>query len=216
LAGTDESSDCNVQLAVEFEVDELIFVPQSFRLPNPVATFSFRMARRQAFTPPNDFKILPLVPALCFSWLPAYRVSSSSAADRGRREAMSLEVDEFLARLLEHVPPSGLHTVRGYGLYAGGQQRRLDLARQRLGQKPLAQSRVNPPSWQVLCAQLGNEAAGYCAVCKSQLAVVRHFQAGRSPPVSTVAIAKMGQARGQFNNGVEADLLAFTLPQAAI
>jgi hypothetical protein len=124
----------------------------------------------------------------------SYRVSSSNATDRGRRETMSLEVDEFLARLLEHVPPSGLHTVRGYGLYAGGQQRRLDLARQRLGQKPLAQSRVSPPSWQVLCAQLGNEAAGYCAVCKSQLAVVRHFQAGRSPPVSTVAIAKMGQA----------------------
>ena len=31
---------------------------------------------------------------------------------------MTLPVEEFLTRLFEHVPPSGLHLVRAYGLYA--------------------------------------------------------------------------------------------------
>jgi hypothetical protein len=128
----------------------------------------------------------------------SYRVSSSEAVDRGRRETMSLEVDEFLARLLEHVPPSGLHTVRGYGLYAGGQRERLDVARKLLDQPPLAVARsmVSTPGWQEFCAKLGNRQAGHCPACQARLVVGSHLppsfpvasHAGRSPPSLKLAV----------------------------
>jgi hypothetical protein len=124
----------------------------------------------------------------------SYRVSSSGATDRGRRETMSLEVDEFLSRLLEHVPPSGLHTVRGYGLYAGNQRERLDVARQSLGQMPLAESLQDPPSWQELCENLGHVEAGHCPVCRARLVVHSHFKPGRGPPCSAVAMVEIGGA----------------------
>ena len=44
------------------------------------------------------------------------------AEGRGRRKILALPVDEFLARLLEHVPPPRLQTVRPYGLYASSKQ----------------------------------------------------------------------------------------------
>jgi hypothetical protein len=123
-----------------------------------------------------------------------YRVSSSGASDRGRRETMSLEVDEFLSRLLEHVPPSGLHTVRGYGLYAGNQRARLDGARQSLGQTPLAQSWTEPPDWQELCAKMGQAEAGHCPVCRARLVVHSHFRPGRGPPCLRLGMVEMGGA----------------------
>lgn len=124
----------------------------------------------------------------------SYRVSSSGTSDRGRRETMSLEVDEFLSRLLEHVPPSGLHTVRGYGLYAGNQRARLDVARQSLGQMPLAQSHQAAPSWQEMCAKMGNAEAGHCPVCGARLVVHSHFRSGRGPPCLAVASEQIGGA----------------------
>lgn len=35
-----------------------------------------------------------------------------------RTKALSLKHEEFLRRILEHVPPSGIHTIRYYGVYA--------------------------------------------------------------------------------------------------
>jgi hypothetical protein len=46
-------------------------------------------------------------------------------------------VDEFLARVLEHVPPPGMQTVRGYGLYANSKRAELAVAREHFGQTPL-------------------------------------------------------------------------------
>ena len=55
---------------------------------------------------------------------------------QGRRKILSLAVDQFLARLLEHVPPPNLQTIRGYGLYANNKQAQLAVARERFGQTP--------------------------------------------------------------------------------
>jgi hypothetical protein len=107
---------------------------------------------------------------------------------------MSLAVDEFLSRLLEHVPPRGLHTVRGYGLYAGNQRQGWDVARQWLGHMPWDESPQAPPAWQELCAAMGNVEAGHCPVCGSRLVVDSYFKPGRGPPYSEVARAEIGGA----------------------
>jgi len=43
-----------------------------------------------------------------------------------------LAVDEFLDRLFEHVPPRGLHVVRGYGVYAGRERAARESCRRQL------------------------------------------------------------------------------------
>lgn len=36
-----------------------------------------------------------------------------------RRKTRTMEVSEFVGKLLQHVPPKGFHLVRGYGVYSG-------------------------------------------------------------------------------------------------
>jgi hypothetical protein len=48
-----------------------------------------------------------------------FRYREHRDAGRAKWRPMTLPVEEFLHRLFEHVPPTGLHMVRGYGLYAG-------------------------------------------------------------------------------------------------
>ncbi|MCA9122167.1 MAG: transposase [Planctomycetaceae bacterium] len=139
------------------------------------------------------------------------RVSSSGGEARGRRAVTSLPVDEFQRRLLEHVPPKGFHTVRGYGLYSSNRHSRLPAARAALGQAPLAEQ---PPQvdWQTLCASMGRGAAACCPVCGERLecfrvtisvrpshspgshSLERPLLGGRSPPTSLAAGDQRGVA----------------------
>lgn len=51
-----------------------------------------------------------------------HRVTFRYRGRRGehRRQVTSLEVDEFIRRYIQHVPPEGFHMVRGFGLYRRG------------------------------------------------------------------------------------------------
>ena len=109
-----------------------------------------------------------------------YRMPASPGLDRTRQGVASLSVDEFLGRLLEHVPPRRFQTVRGYGLYSGNQHSRLDQAYVVLGQVPPEQQ--PPLSWQELCERAGHAEAGKCPVCGKALVSHSHFERGRSPP----------------------------------
>ena len=109
-----------------------------------------------------------------------YRMPATAGMDRTRQGITSLSVDEFLGRLLEHVPPRRFQTVRGYGLYSGNQHSRLDQAYRALGRVPPEQK--PPLSWQELCEQAGHAEAGKCPVCGQALIAHRHFERGRSPP----------------------------------
>ena len=97
---------------------------------------------------------------------------------RGRRKILRLSVDKFLERLLEHVPPPGLQTVRPYGLYASSKQPQRALARAQLGQD------AEPPrgpklKWWELCQRLGLEVQRVCPVCGRPLVSHGRFPAGR-------------------------------------
>jgi len=113
-----------------------------------------------------------------------YRMPAAAGMDRTRQGIASLSVDEFLGRLLEHVPPRRFQTVRGYGLYSGNQHSHLDQTYRALGQVPPEQGpRL---SWQELCERSGYEEAGKCPVCGKPLISHSHFGRGRSPPRLTL------------------------------
>jgi hypothetical protein len=109
-----------------------------------------------------------------------YRMPAAAGMDRTGQGIASLSLDEFLGRLLEHVPPRRLQTVRGYGLYSGNQHSHLDEAYRALGQVPPEQQ--PPLSWQELCARAGQAEAGKCPVCGKPLISHSHFARGRAPP----------------------------------
>lgn len=123
-----------------------------------------------------------------------YRVSarpdSNNNGQRNRQSVMSLSVDEFLGRLLEHVPPRRFQTVRGYGLYSGNQHSHLDEARTALGQQPRPAEPPAPQSWQEFCESAGMTNVGKCPTCGVALVAVRHFERGRSPPPLLPSLAR--------------------------
>ncbi len=96
-----------------------------------------------------------------------------------------LATDDFLLRLLQHVPPRGLRVVRGYGLYAGGQRALLNEARQLLGQVALPAERPDLPSWQAICERGGGNGWGRCQTCGATLLVDHLGPSGRSPPATS-------------------------------
>ncbi len=114
-----------------------------------------------------------------------YRMQNSdrTVPDRtvpNRQGVTSLTVDEFLGRLLEHVPPRRFQSVRGYGLYSGNQHSHLAEAHAALGSAvPETQS---PLSWQEFCEAAGLPDAGRCPKCGKPLVSHDEFERGRSPP----------------------------------
>lgn len=91
-----------------------------------------------------------------------------------------LPVEEFLRRLLTHVPIPGMHTVRSYGLYAGAKREALDAARAQLGQAAVC--RPERITWQEFLAKLGRDPIARCPVCGAVLVPCGEFRRGRAPP----------------------------------
>ena len=98
---------------------------------------------------------------------------------------MVLEIDEFIHRFLQHVPPPGLHTVRSYGVYANNQVQELSRCRQLLGQSEI-------PAAQTVTAdeileKLTNGQHDRCPVCNRKLVVVATLASSRGPPAQRAA-----------------------------
>jgi hypothetical protein len=109
-----------------------------------------------------------------------YRIPAGSDGVNDRQGVMPLSVDDFLARLLEHVPPRRFQTVRGYGLYGGNQHSRLAAAHQAIGHT-LVQAEPANLSWQEFCESAGAVDAGKCPQCGATLVSHSHFDRGPPP-----------------------------------
>jgi hypothetical protein len=105
-----------------------------------------------------------------------------SRTGRGQLKTTDMEVDEFLSRLLEHVPPQGMQMVRAWGLYASSKRDDLAAARQALGQAP--PEKVDQLRWQDYLADLGHQQQARCPVCGAELIVVSMLERGRGPPAA--------------------------------
>jgi hypothetical protein len=85
----------------------------------------------------------------------------------GKQKRMRLATDEFIGRILWHVPEPGQHTLRHYGLYANSAKDHLDRARARLGQLP-APSAADK-SWQDALEEMGLGDKVRCPRCRRRL-----------------------------------------------
>ena len=78
-----------------------------------------------------------------------------------QREVLTLTVDDFIRRLLEHVPVPGKPTVRYSGLYHSAARERLNLARSALGQTAVSERELL--RWQDYLEALDDQPT--CEIC---------------------------------------------------
>jgi hypothetical protein len=106
-----------------------------------------------------------------------FKVKDYRVEGPGRYTTMTLATHEFIRRFLMHVLPKGLHRIRHYGLFAGG-NRAANLARMRelLGMATSA-TEAGPraePATPEAHAQL-------CPCCGGRMRVIEVFQPGTMP-----------------------------------
>lgn len=80
---------------------------------------------------------------------------------------MDLSLDQFLSRLLQHVPPRNAIRVRSYGLYHHSHKKDLELCRSVLGQPLMEETAFL--DWQSYCSTRGDVHPERCPVCGKRL-----------------------------------------------
>ncbi len=115
------------------------------------------------------------VKAWCVFGIGTTRIRTSGRP--GRRKILPLPVDQFLARLLEHVPPPGLQTVRAYGLYASSKSRSGRWPGRTSASRPSRRAAEDHVAGPVRAA--GDRGQRVCPVCGAPLVVHGRFPAGQ-------------------------------------
>lgn len=93
--------------------------------------------------------------------------------------AFTLPVEQFIDRLLSHVPQKGTHTVRSYGLFHHNCRDKLNQARKHLGQGAYVPS-LNPQNAiEILRRMLGDPKIGRCPKCERRLRTVFIYRSGQ-------------------------------------
>jgi hypothetical protein len=97
------------------------------------------------------------------------------------RATLAMTPERFLARVLQHAPEPGRHTVRYYGLYAPACAEQLNTARALHQQLPVAPPA--PISWQSYLARFPRTlTATRCPRCNAALVRASLIVASRAPP----------------------------------
>ncbi len=109
-------------------------------------------------------------------------------------KVMRLATGHFIQRVLWHVPETGQHTIRHYGLYAHQGKPKRAVCREQLGQAP------EVIDWQAFWEQLGRADKGRCPHCGRRLVPGVSF--GRRRDENSIA---NGTRRGLVQQSVEAD-----------
>ena len=72
----------------------------------------------------------------------------------GKDKSITLKTEEFIRRLLWHVPVKGQHNLRYYGLYVPGARDKRDCVREQLG-RPRGEEVILPPKATRVCPDCG-------------------------------------------------------------
>ena len=84
-----------------------------------------------------------------------------------KHKEMELTLNDFVRRVLLHVPEPGQKVVRAYGIFAGSRRADLNRCREMLGQGPVEETEVR--SWQECVTKLGDKDPSRCPVCGARL-----------------------------------------------
>ena len=87
---------------------------------------------------------------------------------RKRRELMTLPIDEFIDRFLQHIPFKNARLVRSYGLYSPSKKDDLEKCRKFLGQESIAES--EKIQWQD-CFEDSDDHPELCPICGKRLVI---------------------------------------------
>lgn len=95
---------------------------------------------------------------------------------------LKFKSDEFIRRLLVHIPDKGVRVVRSYGLYAAAKTDALDSARETCGQLPVDRE-IKPISAEQYLQRLGlDKKYLFCSECCKPLIITSKFEGIRGPP----------------------------------
>jgi hypothetical protein len=102
--------------------------------------------------------------------------------EKHERPTFKLDAHEFIRRLLSHVPEKGTHLVRSYGLFHSTQLDKLNLARERLGQKAYVPGIERPTTIELLRQMFPDFAETRCPHCGEVLRTVFVYRGGHTEP----------------------------------
>ena len=92
---------------------------------------------------------------------------------REKVERMTLPIEQFIARFLQHVPRPNAIMVRSYGLYHHTKKDDLALCRHMIGQPPIEDTQFI--DWQAYCGERGEDHPELCPVCGKRLVCTQTF-----------------------------------------
>lgn len=87
--------------------------------------------------------------------------------DGKKHKELELSLNDFVRRVLMHVPEPGQKVVRSYGIFAGSRRADLNRCREMLGQGPVQETEVR--TWQECVTKLGDKDPSRCPVCGARL-----------------------------------------------
>ena len=150
-------------------IEWVVYAKRPFAGPEAVLAYLSRYTHRVAIS--NSRLIALDDKGVAFKWKD-YR-----ARGRERYKTMTLAAHEFIRRFLIHVPPTGFHRIRHYGLFAnGGRSRNIARARELLGMPAPktddthSADDTEPPAL-----------AQPCPHCGGRMIVVETFERGQNP-----------------------------------
>ena len=96
------------------------------------------------------------------------------------RKKVTLLIDDFIRRLLLHVPVPRAQYVRSFGLYANTCREKLEKARKFIGQMPLVKTK--PLRWQDILKRFTARDPELCPLCAKPLIRIPILPLAHSPP----------------------------------
>lgn len=107
--------------------------------------------------------------------------------EKHTQSTFTLEVKEFIARLLKHVPQKGTHCARVYGLYHSTKRKLLNQARAHFGQTSYNPITEPADVHELLHRMIPEFKGDLCPKCHARLVTVRVIRHSRSPPQEAAA-----------------------------
>ena len=102
--------------------------------------------------------------------------------EKHKQTTFTLDAEDFILRLLRHVPQSGTHCARVYGLYHSACVEKLNQARSKLGQPPYEPEEDLPDAHELMHRMFPNFTGDLCPICHARLVTVHVDRHAQSPP----------------------------------
>lgn len=108
-------------------------------------------------------------------------------SDKHNQRIFQLKAEDFIGRILDHVPEKGTHIVRSYGLFHLNCRVKLNDARARLGQSEYEPLTNLPHAHELLQRMFPHWDGNCCPRCGTVIRTVSVYHRGQAPPLRLAA-----------------------------